>query len=172
MVKYCIYCGFDKEKGHHKDCPIVSGIPKAVLGIGPRENDTEFNLNLGRMSQLMTLRKNKDGKLDISSGDPKRDQRLAYEQAAFQIRRIIPVLAEAQEESKKKIIGVFARNKLKKINKQIDDIYKSAALYGVSKKRIDAIWNQKIMLANYSGKECIPFFRDSETDELIYLSVE
>lgn len=173
MVKYCIYCGQDKDKGHYKDCPIVSGIPKFVMGISPRENDIEFNLNLGRVSQLATIRKNKDGKIGVgSTGDSKRDKRLAYEWISFQIRRIIPELSSAQDESKKKLLGVFARRKLKEINKRIDEIYNLAKLYNISKEKVDEIINsEKIMLANYSGKEQIPIFRDSETHTLIYLPV-
>lgn len=168
MVKYCIYCGLDKNKGHHKDCPIISGIPESFAGIRSKQNDIEFNLYLGRLSQQFTI--NED--ISLGTGNKIRDKRLAYEEIAFLVRRIMYAQIEAQKNSKKRFWGIFARRKLKKINKQVEETNEYAKLRKFSKKEIKSFWNQKILLANYSGKEHIPLFRDSKTDELIYFPVE
>lgn len=186
MVLYCVYCGQDKNDGHHKDCPLIAGIPKFAMGFAPREGDVEFNLNLGRVSQLGAIRKTKEGELDMSTGDPKRDYRLAYEQTAFQIRRIIPELSNAQQKlniaqhkNMKGIFGWLTKSELNKANKQLKEvegriakIYHVAKLYGISKEEVDEIWNQKVILADFSGESHIAAFRDSETKKVTYMSVK
>ncbi|MDD5650936.1 MAG: hypothetical protein PHF86_11055 [Candidatus Nanoarchaeia archaeon] len=161
---YCIYCGQDEDKGHYDNCPIIKGTPYMVLGVKQRENDKEFNLNLGRMAQLFSLGE------QIGTGNEKRNQRLAYEFVAFKIRRIMPALNEVQTKSKNKILGMFARKKLKELNRQIDEIYELAKSYNISKKEVDEIWEQKILLM--STKEMIPAYREIKTKKLIYLPLQ
>src|SRR3989338_3564740 len=119
----------------------------------------------------MTLRGG-NGKVGLGTGDPKRDQILAYEDIAFRIRRLIPQVLKAKEQSKKKIVGIFARSKLKDIDKTTEDLYTSAKMYDIPKEEIDELWGQKILLMNGSGKEHIPFIRDTKTGELIYSEVD
>lgn len=171
MVKYCIYCGEEHKKGHSKSCPLISGIPKGVYGIGPREEDIEYNLSLGRMGILGAFWNHK-GKIVVGPQDKTIKYRLVYEQIAFQIRRIKSHQLHHSSKSES-LLGFYHRNKLKKLDKDFDKIKEFAKAYDFPISEVEEIDNsEKIMLANYSGKEQIPAYRDSETKQLIYMPVE
>ena len=171
MVKYCIYCGEDNKKDHSKSCPLVSGSPKGVYGIGQREGDIEYNLSLGRMGILLAFGNHKR-KIVIGPQDKTIKYRLLYEQIAFQIRRIKSHQLHHSSKSES-FLGFYHRNKLKKLDKDIEKIKAFAKAYDFPISKVDEIINsEKIMLVNSSGKEQLPAYRDSETEHLSYVSVE
>ena len=136
MVKYCTYCGYE-QKTHSDRCPLVAGIPKGVAGFQPKNNDIEYNLNLERMSFLMTI-SNKG----VGPQNKTIRERLVYEQIAFQIRR----------------------RKMTKLDKDVEKIKEFAKAWDFSISKLNQIIkSEKIMLSNYSGKEQTPIVRDSET---------
>lgn len=170
MVVYCIYCGQDKDLDHHVDCPIVTGIPEMVMGIPSRQNDIEFNLHLGGQKQLATIRKTKENNITMGTGDPERDKRIITEFISFKIRRLIPVIDKISHRSKSRFAWL-AKRKAKNLDRQVQDLYKFAETQGIPKEKVDAMWTQKILLADYSGKKHIPAYRDTETDRLIYIEI-
>ena len=172
MVKYCIYCGQDHKEGHSKSCPLVSGIPKYVLGVRSPEGDIENKLRFGRISILSTLRVTEKGLIDFGPQNDKIRDRLVYEEIAFMIRGVLYQYADISNK-KGLIHNWLNKQKIKKIQKNMELIKEYAEMWGFPIEKIDDMMeSEKIMLANYSGKEQIPVFRDFETHRLIWLPVE
>ena len=166
MVKYCTYCGYE-QKTHSDRCPLVAGIPKGVAGFQPKNNDIEYNLNLERMSFLMTI-SNKG----VGPENKTIRERLVYEQIAFQIRRIKSQQLYHSSKSDS-FLGFFHRRKMTKLDKDVEKIKEFAKAWDFSISKLDQIIkSEKIMLSNYSGKEQIPIVRDSETHNLVYTPIE
>lgn len=177
MVKYCIYCAQDYKKGHSKSCPLVSGIPEYVVGIRSPEGDIENKLSFGRMVILSVFTFTKgtatqEPKIDIGPQDEKIRNRLVYEQIAFCIREILYHQYTDFSNKKGFIHDWLNKQKIKKQQNRMNIIKEFAELWDFPIEKInDMMGSERIMLANWSGKEEIPVFRDSETHRLIYLPV-
>ena len=165
---YCVYCGHDKSEKHSQQCSLIVGIPKAVIGFYPKQNDNEWNLNLGRMSILTTIRPI-GGKLIICPLDEKIVHRLGYEFISFSVRRFNMKWSNSRISLKipilKNIYGWRYR-------KEFENLKRAANVYGVTDKEFNEILNEKVLLANFSGKEMLPFYRNTKTGRLIYREVE
>ena len=149
-IEYCIYCGVDADQPHDTRCFLVRGEIEGAYGLKNKPDNPEWNAQLSRTAILMAW--TKEG---LSSGDKKRDERLAYEQAKFFLKRndqqiyvLGVMLEELREKLNHPIKRYFTRGLEKKINELIESIPMNFGLvigwckgYKVSERKIDDVTN-------------------------------
>jgi hypothetical protein len=156
---YCIYCGEEEKNGHYEKCPIVDGIPEAIMGLKPIKGDHEYNLNLGRIAVQWYYMQSKSKKIKMLL------KRIDYELIAMSVRHYL--LKHGLSESK----GILKKWKNWKKDKAYDELIERAKEFDISTTQLTKMFNQKLLLANHSSFTSVPVYRNDETKELIYQDV-
>jgi hypothetical protein len=92
---YCIWCGLLESQGHEDECPTFGHEKKKkdeYVAFHPEflpivtSEDNEYNMHLMRMSLLLNIHRDKDGKVVIGIRDEGQKERLALEAARYMAR--------------------------------------------------------------------------------------
>jgi tetratricopeptide (TPR) repeat protein len=155
---YCVYCAEDKDKGHHNQCPFVAGVPEQIEGMRPIPGKHEYNFHLGRSAVQWYLMQSKDPRAEEHL------KRLDYEIVASAVRTYL------YNHSLREKKGLFKKIKIRNQEKAYGDLLRMAKDLGISKKKLDEMAGQKLIIGSRSSS--IPAYRNKNTKELIYVDLE